>query len=504
MILNKPFSSATNEPSSAWWVDWLSIIAAFLAVVVGVVIAISVGKFGALSLLAVPLVLLLLAALAVPELGLMGFIAITYTQLSNVGITYHGFPSLAQPLAGLLLVIILLRISLYGERPLGWKRAIPILVIYILTWFVSMLHAGDFSVASQAFISFLKDALGALIVVFFIQKPLSFRAAIWSLIIAGMFMATISIFQALTGTYSNNYWGFGGWSTQVSGALGRFRLEGPYSNPNAYAQVLLVVAVLALDRFWHERHVLLRIAAGWALVVCSLAVLFTYSRGGFLALLFALGVFLIQHRPGFVPLLFTALLAVGLLQFLPATYTQRISSLTQFFSLQSDQVSDPSFRGRLSENTVAWQMFLDHPWMGIGIGNYPINYQDYSRDIGLDPRRSNRTPASLYLELLSEQGLIGTVVFLGLLLFVFLGLWSAKRQFNLAGLKDDAYISGALFAGFAGYMFSALFKNSAYSNSFWIIVGIAIAARQVALTSREKKFDLLENAPAAPGNGQAE
>jgi putative inorganic carbon (HCO3(-)) transporter len=503
MILNKPLPSLTNGRSPARWVDWLSMLVAILTIGFGAAVAIFVGKFGALSLLAVPLVLLLLAALAVPELGLMGFIAITYSQLSNVGITYHGFPSMAQPLAGLLIVLILLRITLFGERPLGWKRAGPILTIFILSWFASLLHAGDFSVATQAFISFLKDALGALIVVFFIQKPGSFRAAIWSVIGAGAFIATISVFQVLTGTYHNNYWGFGGWSTQVSASIGRYRVEGPYSNPNAYAQVLIVVVILALDRLWHERHALLRIAAGWALAVSVLAVLFTYSRGGFLALFFALGVFLIQHRPGFVPLLITVLLAVGLIQFLPATYSQRISSLTQFFSMQSDQVSDPSFRGRLSENTVALQMFMDHPWMGIGIGNYPINYQDYSRDIGLDPRRSNRTPASLYLELLSEQGMVGTVIFLGLLYIVFAGLWSAKRKFNLAGLQNEGYISAALLAGFAGYMFSALFKNSAYSNAFWVLVGLAIAAGQVAWNSQQKHIELLETIPGFSGKDQS-
>ncbi len=489
MITNEPFTSATSRQSSTNLVDWLSILFAILAVVAGIAIAISVREFGALALLTIPGVLLLVAALGQPDLGLVAFIVITYTQLSNVGITYHHLPSIAQPLAGLLFLLILLRITLYGERPLGWKRAGPILVIYILSWFVSMLHAGDFLVASQTFVSFLKDALGALIVVFFIQRPASFRAAIWSLIAAGMFMGMVSVLQTLTGTYNNIYWGFGGWSTQVAGNIGRYRVEGPYANPNAYAQVLVVVVPLALERLWHERHIILRLLAGLALAVSMLAIFFTYSRGGFLALLFALGVFLVQYRPSFLPLLVTALLAILVLQFLPATYTDRISTLAQFFSLKDQQPSDPSFRGRLSENTVAWQMFVDHPWLGIGIGNYSINYQDYSHDIGLDPRRSNRTPASLYLELLSEQGVVGTIIFLFLLYLVFRVLQTAKRRFSRIGLKDEMYISAALLAGFSGYMFSAIFKNSAYSNAFWVVVGIAIATGQVAWNSQQEKTE---------------
>jgi putative inorganic carbon (hco3(-)) transporter len=502
MITNEPLTSATSKKSPTIWVDWLTILFAILAIVAGIVIAVSVHEFGALALLALPGIFLLAASLGQPELGLMAFIAITYTQLSNVGIKYHGFPSMAQPLAGLLFLLILLRMILYGERPLGWKRAGPILAVYVLSLFASMLHAGDFLIASQTFVSFLKDALGALIVVFFIQRPASFRAAIWSLIAAGAFMGAISVFQALTGTYDNLYWGFGGWSAQVAGNIGRQRVEGPYSNPNAFAQVLVVVVPLTLERLWHERHIVLRFFAGLALVVSVLAIFFTYSRGGFLALLFTLGVFLIEYRPNFLPILLTAFLAIGILQFLPATFADRIGTLVQIFSLQNDQITDPSFRGRLSENTVAQLMFIDHPWLGIGIGNYSINYQDYSRDIGLDPRRSNRTPASLYLELLAEQGVVGTVIFLVLLFLVFRGLQTAKREFNRMGLKDEMYISAALLAGFSGYMFSAIFKNSAYFNAFWVIVGIAIAAGQVARNSQQEKMESSTERPEVVPDGQ--
>jgi hypothetical protein len=53
----------------------------------------------------------------------------------------------------------------------------------------------------------------------------------------------------------------------------------------------------------------------------------------------------------------------------------------------------------------------------------------------------------------------------------------------LAGQRDEAYITAAIFAGLGAYMFEAIFKNSAYSNVFWILVGVALAAIQVAQTS---------------------
>jgi len=347
------------------------------------------------------------------------------------------------------------------------------------------LYAGDYQIANTTFVSFAKDMLGAVIVIFFIQQPSSLKGAIWALILAGLFMASVSVFQYLTGTFSNNYFGFGGWLAQVSGSSSSHRLTGPYDNPNAYAQVLAVIVPLAIDRFLNERNLPMRVLAGLAAGLSALAVVFTYSRGGFLALFFALGIYIVLRRPNFIFLVVVLALAIGLIQFLPDTYSSRLVTLFQLVPSQNALVTDPSLRGRTSENVAAWRMFLDHPILGVGIGNYGLNYQDYSREIGLDPRISSRTPASLYMELLAEQGLVGITVFATLLALIFRELYSARKNFQLSGMRDQAFMVAALFAGLAGYLFSAINKNSAYSNAFWVIVGIALAAGQVAYNSRQ-------------------
>jgi O-antigen ligase len=185
---------------------------------------------------------------------------------------------------------------------------------------------------------------------------------------------------------------------------------------------------------------------------------------------------------------------------LPATYLSRISTLLQFDPTQNSQVTDPSLVGRTSENMVAWQMFLDHPVLGVGLGNFKENYQAYSRDLGLDQRRTVRSPASLYLELLSEQGILGTVIFLFLLGLIFREMFSARTNFQLSGLPNESFMVIALIASFAGYLFLALFKNSAYSNAFWVIVGIALAAGQVAHTSRQQAFEASVREPGTELN----
>jgi O-antigen ligase len=172
-----------------------------------------------------------------------------------------------------------------------------------------------------------------------------------------------------------------------------------------------------------------------------------------------------------------------MLQFLPANYVERIATLSELIPSRTNQLSDRSFRGRLSENLAAWYMFLDNPVLGVGLGNYKVNYLDYSRRIGMDPRSVERAPASLYLELLSEQGVIGTGFFIVLMVVTFRGLRDAENQFKDSGLEDEANMSTAIFASLVGYLFAAINKNSAYANVFWSLIGVAMATSQVAHTA---------------------
>ncbi len=485
-LLSSPVSpGAAKKPF-----DWLAIFIVALSLLLSVIIAYTVGQIGFLALLAIPAMLAFIGAIGKPEWGLVGFLVITFTQLSDVLIVYHHLPSIAQPLAALLLVVIVIRIAVFGEQPLGWLRAGVFLLIYTTAWLISLLHASDAATATTTFIGFAKDALGMLIVVYFIQSPSTMRHAFWALIVAGIFMGTITAFQYFTSSYGNVFWGFGGWEQQISGAVTRYRITGPYANPNAYAQVMVVISALALDRVWHERKTLPKLVAGWSLVVSVLAVFVTFSRGGFISLVFTISVLLIQRRFNFIPLLITALIGLGLVQFLPDTYSSRINSLLQLVpSSTASPLSDPSFVGRLSENTVAYRMFLDDPFLGVGLGNYRVLYQDYSRHLGLDTRRVSRTPASLYLEILSEQGLVGSIVFVILIVYIFAGLVKARRNFSFAGMRDEAFMTSAILAGMAGYMFEAIFKNSAYSNAFWVLVGVALAVIQVAQLSFNKAIE---------------
>lgn len=457
--------------------QWMLVLAAVLA---GLIVSFAVAQVGPLSLLAIPLLIIVLVSFGYPEIGLFTFLFVTYINLSSVLIFYHGLPSITKPFVGFLVLVVFVRRFIFKDEFHGWLQLAMLLTSYGLLGSLSLLYVSNFDQAYLDLIDFVKDALIVILIVMIVPRWESIRPMIWVLLTSGLLMGCISIFQRLTGTFSNNYWGFG--SVLNSSDVG-LRLAGPIKDPNTYAQILVVLVPFAMERYQNEKSLLLKFVAGSTFLVLLFTIIFTYSRGGFIALLVAIVVWVIKRPPS--PQLATLIVAVGILvlQLLPPNYTERILSLSAFLPGSSSFVtSDQSFRGRSSENLVAINMFLDHPVTGIGPGNYSVYYQDYSRQLGIDPRRGSRAAHSLYLEVLAERGIPGVFLF-GLIFYLtFRGLLRSETLLLKGNETRLADIPVAVLASLAGYMASALFLHGAYIRYYWVLIGIAWAVIKVTLS----------------------
>ena len=457
-----------------------AILAAGAGAGAGILAASVANPLGILILIAAPIAAL--ATFARLEWGLLAFVFITYTRMSDVFIHSHGLPSIAQPLQVVLLGAILVRRWWYGERPTGWARPAQLLFGYALVGALSLVYAADSARSQNALIDYVKDATVALSVVLLLRQGSTLRRVIWALLAAGILMGSISVYQQLTGHFESDFLGFG--HAPVKNIVDNesdYRVAGPIGDPNFYAQVMLVLVPLALDRLWNERSRLLRSVAGWAFVVCALTVIFTYSRGGFLGLVVVLAIMLMRHPPRPLAVAITVAVAVPLLQFVPQDYVDRIRTLTDALPFAGGEVSeDSSLRGRLSESTAGWMMFSDHPLFGVGLNNYPVYYQQYSRQLGLDQRREARSPHSLYLQIAAEMGWVGLCAFGFVLWVMFRRLRRAYLAFSRAQRPETAGMVMALCIGLIGYLTAALFLHAAYPRFFWLLVGIALTLPQVA------------------------
>ncbi len=415
------------------------------------------------------------------EYGLFALIFIAYTYTSNVMIVTFGLPSVMKPLIGLLVIIILFRWWAFKERPQGWWRTFVAFAGYGLIGLGSFFYAKDTYVVSEWLVDFAKDAVIAIVIAILTQRLSAFQHLIWILLISGIFLGSLNSYQALTGTFDNNYWGYArAVMGQIVGDTNDWRSTGPGLGPNGFGQIMVILVPFALERMWNEKKNILRLLAGWALIVCVLSVFYTYSRSAFLGLVVVLAAMVIYRRFNPTVLVVALLLFVALQSYLPAQYTDRLSTLTDFIpGSDTAQTADVSFRGRLSENLAAWRMFMDNPLLGVGLQNYAVNYQTYSREIGLDSRREARTPHNFYLEIASELGLLGVGWLIFFLWITFRGLFLARQELRNHGLREYEGLIVATGVSILGFLFTSIYQHLAYPRYCWLLFGIALTIPNV-------------------------
>jgi O-antigen ligase len=233
------------------------------------------------------------------------------------------------------------------------------------------------------------------------------RGLVWFVMSFGFLVALFGILQHLT----------------FNGKLYWFREMhyggipfGPYANRNhfaGFAELVIPISLvpLVLGKVRRERWFLVSLFA----VVPIGALFLSASRGGVVSLAVEVGVlvvWLMVRRTAGKHLLSGG--AVLLLAFLMVSWLGVQQLVTRFSSLQSLEVTSGK-RAAMSADT--WRIFLDHPWMGTGLGTLQIVFPPY--ETLYDGRIVNHSHND-YLEGLAETGIAGglcCVWFLGVLLF---------------------------------------------------------------------------------------
>ena len=464
--------------------DWSALVFAAVAIIIGSMLGLLTANVDNPLYVAVAVFVpcLLIVITLRPDWGLLVLLVMTYIRFSDVAVKFYGAPSTAKLYIAFLIIIIAIRWRWFGDRLEGWQRATLLVMGYGLVGAFSLLYADYFGVTQMALFDYAKDAIIVILIAILLNRATLLHQTIWALLAAGIFMGTISVYQQLTGTFNNIYWGFGQAELEhIVGQANDFRIGGPFGSPNAYSQVMLPLIPLALDRLWNEQNKLLRVLAGWALIAIILTIIFTFSRNGFLSMVIMLAVMFIRRPPRISVLIATIIIAIPLLQFVPAQYMERITTLTDLLpGSDADAREEISFRGRLSENISGWMMFSEHPIIGVGLANFPKHYQNYARHLGIDNRRIERGAHNLYLQIAAEQGLVGLVAFSIMVGILFYGLSQARQNFLAAYLPDHAGIALAFSIGFLGYLAAGIFIHMAYPRHFWLLVGIAVAIFHVS------------------------
>lgn len=259
-------------------------------------------------------------------------------------------------------------------------------------------------------------------------------------------------------------------------------------NPNRLA----MFAILAMAGLWYLRRSPqlpgIRIFIIPTMVVLALAVFMTASRSGLLGLGVAMAAILIDERANVRTILSMVLGGLMLIllvaQFVPQRSLDRITNLPGTEAAAAGEgagsISRRDYTARL-----AIELFLDSPFLGVGMGNWEV-----ARFLK-DPARSTAAPHSSYLLALVEGGMFCLAAFLVVLWRTWRNLGYAESWMQTADtpLSDLLWIVKASKVSFLVLIFFSLFADLWQLVILFWLVGIGVVVRR--LVEQERQMEAL-------------
>jgi O-antigen ligase len=233
-----------------------------------------------------------------------------------------------------------------------------------------------------------------------------------------------------------------------------------------------------------------------AICVFVMTCVVSFSRGGFVGLVVA-AIYCWYHTQRKILAAVLISMLIGIMYIgAPQGYSDRIKSITE------QGIEMGTGESRWYSWTLAWRMFLDHPIIGVGPGNYPLLAEDYQTEEELFNRNAyrrnmwGRAAHSLHFTILSELGLIGILLFYGMAYISYRSLkrlggksiidW--RKKDDLRSFRDDPLfafnkqlkfyslaVNGSLLALLVAATFISVFD---YPH-FWILIGLCSAVINV-------------------------
>jgi putative inorganic carbon (HCO3(-)) transporter len=313
-------------------------------------------------------------------------------------------------------------------------------------WFVGLASAATLSALASGSVSSLGVSLkvwaGALMLVVLEQAYRQRPERVTVVLAAG---AASLVVPALVGF----------WQLSQPRELEKFlevsRINGTFVHANPYATYLVVVAVMALALLPHLRGPA-KAAAALALVAASVLTLFTYARGGWIALV--LGVLVVgsyQDRR-----LVAAVVAVSTAAFVfvPSVAT-RLSDLTDTTEIVNGNANSLSWRIGYWERLLP--LAKENPLTGIGLDQVMVR----------SPERL--MPHNSYIQALVEMGLFGIVALAGLVLSTVVAVRTVVRRTAPGPTRAVAVGTAAIGVGWLVQMASENLLTQA--AIFWYLAG---------------------------------
>lgn len=243
---------------------------------------------------------------------------------------------------------------------------------------------------------------------------------------------------------------------------------GFFGNQGDFGVAMCVVWPLAAMLIVGETRKSLRVILLVSVTAFTAAIFVSGSRGALLALMIAAFAGWIKNRKRIAAALIVALVLLASVYALPEANKERLRSAVH-------PETDRTATTRLNLWKAGLAMFTDHPILGVGPGNYaPVYLSKYPV---LDPSKEILAPHSLYIESLSELGLLGSLPLVAIVFFVLRLNARTRKLLSSSGgdvhRKFEYRLALALDLALLGYLVSGAFLTVLYYPHLWVLLGLS-------------------------------
>ncbi len=258
----------------------------------------------------------------------------------------------------------------------------------------------------------------------------------------------------------------------------RLRVYSTLQNPNVLAEYLIIIIPVTVACFFKERQIKFKIVYGAAAFVMGICMILTFSRGGWLGLLFAAALFLVILDRRFIFLGILGL--IGLYFILPSAVVSRFTSI--------GNMADTSTTYRVYIWIGTLRMLRDY-WLGgvgFGMASFIRVYPAYAFNAIAAPHSHN-----LFLQMICDCGIVGLFVLLSVIFMFCRTVGGAIKRTEDREMK---YILTGSLSALAGFLVQSMtdytFYNYRVMLIFWVLIALGLsAARLSKKTEGETSLD---------------
>lgn len=358
---------------------------------------------------------------------------------------------------------LVLKISITKDFKLKYFRTNIWILVFVLVVAISAMTS--ISLEESRNIALLMGAfiLSYFVVINTIENKKQFKFILYVFIIATVITAIYGLYQYKFGDLYSQAWLDKDMFEDI-----KMRVYSTFENPNVYGEYLILAIPIIISLMWEEKGIIKKLILLAALGITMLAMVLTFSRGCWLGIMFAVALLAIMIDRRFIILGVLALIAMPFI--LPETIMNR------FMSIGNMGDSSTSYRVYIWFGTIA--MLKDYWFSGIGMGITSFNtvYPIYSYNNVTTPHSHN-----LYLQIVVEYGIIGLIVFLGM-------MYNFYKETIINIFKKKNIITMGLVSGVSGFMLESLFDHTWYNYRvvliFWIVIAFGVLSTKFSIEEK--------------------